>query len=110
MLSGQLELAVADCELHRVNIYDALTLKYKRGFGELGDSQGEFSFPYSVCATEHEIFVADVANHRIQAFTHGGQFLREIGGEENVGGADLTSPRGVAIVGDAAVGEYLLVA
>ena len=28
--------------------------------------QGEFSFPYSVCATEHEIFVADVANHRIQ--------------------------------------------
>ena len=45
-LSGG-ELFVCDCEDHRIAVYDALTLTYKRGFGGYGEDGGELSFPYS---------------------------------------------------------------
>ena len=39
------DLFVADCEDHRIAVYDSLTMAYKRSFGSFGDAPGELSFP-----------------------------------------------------------------
>jgi hypothetical protein len=93
-LSGG-ELFVCDCEDHRIVVYDALTLEYRRSFGGYGDDEGELSFPYSCTILADECVVADTANHRLSVFNKDtGLFLRCLG-REGVGRAEFTNPRGV---------------
>ena len=93
-LSGG-ELFVCDCEDHRVVVYDALTLEYRRSFGGYGDEEGELSFPYGCAVLGDECIVADTANHRLSVFHKAtGTFLRCLG-EEGTGRGQFTNPRAV---------------
>ena len=89
-LSGG-ELFVCDCEDHRVVVYDALTLEYRRSFGGDGDEEGELSFPYGCAVLGDECIVADTANHRLSVFHKAtGTFLRCLG-EEGTGRGQFTT-------------------
>jgi hypothetical protein len=92
------ELFVCDCEDHRVVVYDALTMKYKRHFGSYGEEEGDLSFPYSCAVVGKEVIVADVANHRLSCFSKtSGKFIRTIGGEGDAPGR-FSSPRAIAVL------------
>jgi hypothetical protein len=65
-------------------------------FGREGGGAGELFFPPSVAvnndpasATYEDVYVADKANHRVQVFTSGGQFVTMFGGEVNKNGSDV---------------------
>lgn len=96
-LSGG-ELFICDCEDHRVVVYDALTLEYRRSFGGYGDDEGELSFPYSCTIIGEECVVTDTANNRLSVFNKdSGVFLRCLG-REGLGRAEFTNPRGVTFL------------
>lgn len=59
------ELFVADCEDHRVAVYDARTLSYLRSFGSEGDADGELRFPYALTVYLDQVIVMDEGNHRL---------------------------------------------
>lgn len=50
-----------------------------RTIGTFGQSDGQFSRPQSITILNHELFVADAANHRISVFSLNGRFLRNLG-------------------------------
>lgn len=89
------ELYVADCEDHRIAVYDAHSLTYLRSFGTYGEGLGQLSYPYSCSVVGEEVIVADVGNHRLSIFTRAGGFLRVIG-RHGVGPGEFSSPRSVA--------------
>ena len=92
------KLFVADCEDHRVAVYNATTLRYERHFGQYGEEEGALSFPYSIVAVGKELLVTDVANHRLSSFSvKTGRFVRTIGGEGDAPG-QMRSPRSVAVL------------
>ena len=64
--------------------------------GKKGRAPGEFYFPKGVAihGETHQIFVANMFNHRVEIFSETGEFLHQLG----VG--QLLDPRGIAIHGD----------
>lgn len=58
-------------------------------WGKLGDKPGEFREPADLAADEHNLYVADTWNQRIQVFDHDGNFLYAITEPS------LSSPRGI---------------
>jgi DNA-binding beta-propeller fold protein YncE len=67
-------IVVADTGRNRISFY---SLKGKRlgGFGRFGHGNGEFDTPRDVAVDNRgRIYVADAANHRVQAFTAKGKF------------------------------------
>lgn len=96
-LSGG-ELFVCDCEDHRVVVYDALTMTYRRSFGGYGEEEGELSFPYGCVVIGEECIVADTANSRLSVFHKAtGAFLRCLG-SEGEGRGEFTNPRAVTFL------------
>ena len=91
------ELFVADCEEHRIAVYDALTLCYRRSFGSVGEGPGELSYPYSCVVVNGEVIVADVGNHRLMVFSREGAYRRTIG-KQGTGPVEFNQPRSVAVL------------
>jgi len=72
-------------------------------WGEQGIDPGEFDRPYSVCVDrEGNFYVADFGNHRIQAFSPGGDLLF-ICGKRGSGEGELELPLAAAVDGKGAL-------
>jgi DNA-binding beta-propeller fold protein YncE len=75
VLGSSGEVAVADYDNHRVQIFDSEG-KYKRQFGTEGkEADGQFDFPSGLASDAHgNLLVTDSAN-RLQVFDHEGKHL-----------------------------------
>ena len=71
------QLCIVDSN-HRVQVLNS-DYTFSATFGKLGKKHGYFNDPYGIaCDSAGCIYVADTMNDRIQVFTSGGNFLREI--------------------------------
>ena len=52
-------------------------------WGIKGSNPGQLDEPKGITFTKFVVFVVDSGNHRIQAFTHKGEFLFEIKDQDN---------------------------
>jgi hypothetical protein len=84
--SGATDIAFADRRLFisdgyvhaRILTYTAAG-RWLSSWGAPGAGPGQFKLPHGIVADAGTLYVADRENGRIQAFTPGGTFLREIG-------------------------------
>lgn len=77
-------------------------------WGSEGSGNGQFSLPWSIAIDPAgDVYVADLANDRIQKFDNGGGYIRKWGGPLDFAGeeGDFYSPSGVAT--DAAGNVYV---
>ena len=78
--------------------------------GSSGSGSGQFDAPGGVAAgSDGRIYVADFYNHRVQFFSPGGEFIRQVGttGEKGIGAALFNYPTDVALLpnGDVVVAD-----
>ncbi len=71
------KIYVLSHKLHKVFIYD-LRGNLITSFGRKGQGPGEFVGAYRIFPDRDEIFVVDIAGHRVQVFDHSGNFKRTI--------------------------------
>ena len=72
-------------------------------WGTQGTGEGEFTAPHGVVvASDGSVYVADLANHRIQKFTSAGVFVRKWG-TQGTGDGEFIAPRGIAMASDGGV-------
>ena len=78
---------------------------FKGSYGRKGDNDGELLRPTGI-AVDHKgrLFVADRDNHRIQVFTHGGDFFMKFGSKGDREG-ELNDPHGLAVLSDGKIAE-----
>jgi len=98
---GKEFIVVADNGNSRVVICDKKGT-FVRIIGEgKGDKVGLFNNPCFVIVENHEIFISDRDNHRIQVYNpYDGKFIKTIGRGKGKGKGELTYPKGLAIVGN----------
>ena len=90
------EIVVADCNNHRVQVFDS-NGTFLRFFGREGKNAGEFNCPVGVAINkDRNIFVADTNNRRIQIFSWEGRHLGSFGGEESLD-SQLITPWGLSL-------------
>jgi sugar lactone lactonase YvrE len=88
-------LLIADAEAHQV-VVCGLDGSFIFKFGQRGVGPGEFNFPTHVAVDgNHQIYVTDSLNCRIQVFTAAGRFVREFGSAGD-GPGHFSRPKGVA--------------
>ena len=87
---------VVDTYNHRIQVLNS-DLTFSNTFGECGENEGEFSFPWAIaCDSTGNVYVADFGNDRIQVFTSTGKFLRMFG-SRGEGDGELDYPIGIAL-------------
>ena len=70
---------------HMVHVLNT-DLSYYTEFGEHGQDEGDFRFPYGVSFDRAgNVYVADTGNHRIQVFSADGEFIRKLDKCDNAG-------------------------
>ena len=90
------EIVVADCNNHRVQVFDS-NGTFLRFFGREGKNAGEFNFSVEVAINkDRNIFVADSNNHRIQIFSWEGRHLDSFGGKGSLD-SQLIYPWGLSL-------------
>ena len=90
------EIAVTDCENHRVQIFDSGG-NYLRSFGRSGSKKGEFRYPRGLCFDNNRnIFVADQGNNRIQIFSGEGRYMGMFGRKGSLD-SQLSNPWGLSL-------------
>ena len=90
------EIVVADCNNHRVQVFDS-NGTFLRFFGREGNYAGEFQYSVGVAINkDRNIFVADTNNHRIQIFSWEGRHLGSFG-DEGSRDSQLTYPWGLSV-------------
>jgi len=71
--------------------------RYLGGFGQAGNSPGEFNRPEGLCVdAQDRLYVADSCNHRIQVFARDGTFLRSYG-KPGQGAGELSYPYDICV-------------
>lgn len=74
---------------------------YIRRWGEFGDGPGQFSLPRSIAIDKSEsdiIYIGDIVNQRIQAFTKDEMVIRDrIWGSSGTGDGQFRQSRGIAV-------------
>jgi tripartite motif-containing protein 71 len=76
--------------------------EFVKSFGKYGDKEGEFGTatvqytPPGMAIDDKRIYVSDTGNHRIQVFSHNGEFLFSIG-QYGKGDGEFITPSGVAL-------------
>jgi len=89
-------LLVADNDNHYILIFDLDTTELLDTFGGPGAEETEFRYPFLMAQDkDHILYVTDVVNTRVQAFTHEGKFVNVIGGW-GVDKGRFFRPKGVA--------------
>jgi len=77
-------LWVADASNHRLQVFDVSTAvpTLIKILGSPGSEPGSFNYPFQIWIDEDNdwVWVCDMGNHRIQAFTSEGDFVQSIGG------------------------------
>lgn len=53
--------------------------RFVTAWGKKGSGPGEFNDPTGIAVTDHEVFISDARNARIQVFDHDGNFKRQFG-------------------------------
>ena len=72
------QLAVADTNNHRVQVFDAATGRYVREFGRRGRGDGCFDEPVDVASLGKDIVVVDNQNQRVQVVDADGNFVAKV--------------------------------
>lgn len=86
----------ADRANHRICRYDLVDNKALACFGQRGEMDGEFQFPFQMTFDrDGYLFVVDIMNSRIQQFDKNGRFLASIG-TFGVSSSTLFRPNGIA--------------
>ena len=69
-------IIVADSFNARVQVLSSIDGSFLFEFGSRGDQPGQFKHPLGLCIdNQGRIIVADIGNHRLQAFTHEGHHI-----------------------------------
>jgi outer membrane protein assembly factor BamB len=68
-------VAILDTYNHRLQML-SLDASHTRRVGSKGEKPEFFSYPEAITCYNHQLFVADTHNNRIQSFTSGGDFVR----------------------------------
>lgn len=81
---------------HQLTVLSGGTGEYELSFmsGGTGDGQGT---PVGICIYEHEVYITDTANDRIQVFTPGGTFVRKWG-SPGTGDGQFDDPVGIVCI------------
>lgn len=72
---------------HEILVFDRRD-RLRRSIGRGGEGNGELSYPNGVTVAGGEVWVADSNNGRVQVFSRGGAWLRQISG--------FSTPRGIS--------------
>ena len=90
------EILVADCENHRVQVFDS-NGTFLRSFGREGKNAGEFKYPVGVAINkDRNIFVVENGNHKVQIFSWEGRHLGSFGGKGRLD-SQLSYPWGLSL-------------
>ena len=90
------EILVADCENHRVQVFDS-NGTFLRSFGHKGENAGGSKYPFGIAINkDRNIFVADKNNHRIQILSWEGRHLGSFGGKGSLD-SQLSNPWGLSL-------------
>ena len=90
-------LYVCCARSNRILVYGCSSLQLIESFGETGDKDGEFNWPYDVLSANGELYVSDCNNHRIQVFDQEGlNFVRSFK-VKNTSTQELCKPRGICV-------------
>ena len=88
---------VVDNDNHQVLAYDLSKLRLIKTYGSYGAGQDRFRYPFFVAlGKEHNLYVVDVINTRVQVLNSEGLFIAEIG-RWGVEKGEFFRPKGVAI-------------
>lgn len=83
-MDNQDRLWVADASNHRIQVFDVSVEppQLVLHFGKNGSDPGKFNYPFQIWFDQHNnrVWVSDMGNHRLQAFTLEGEYLDSIGG------------------------------
>ncbi len=94
------QVYVADNNNHRVQVFDAGSLAFVRGWGAFGPEPGELEYPRALGAVADDpaggVAVADTANNRVQVFGADGRLSAQWG-IPGRGPGYVTRPGGVAV-------------
>ncbi|KYN17145.1 Tripartite motif-containing protein 71 [Trachymyrmex cornetzi] len=95
----RVQIVIRTCKLQpmALRMFQILTVEgeFLRAFGEHGEKQGQFCYPWDVAVNSAcEIAVTDTRNHRVQLFSPEGIPLRMFGGQPHLL-RYLDSPRGI---------------
>jgi len=72
-------IIVSDTLNNRVQVLSLIDGSFLFEFGSYGNQPCQFNYPQGVCiANQGRIIVADVSNHRLQAFTHEGHHISSL--------------------------------
>lgn len=86
----------ADRANHRICRYDLLKDKALACFGQRGEMEGEFQYPFQMTFDrDGYLYVVDIMNARIQEFDKNGRFLASIG-TFGINSVTLFRPNGIA--------------
>ena len=72
------DIYVACGKNHCIHVFDQAG-QQKRTIGSCGIGDGQFNLPYGIFIKGDVLYVVELANHRIQKLTTGGQFLQTFG-------------------------------
>ena len=106
-VSDRDEILVADCNNHRVQVFDS-NGTFLRFFGREGKNAGEFNYSVGVAINkDRNIFVADTNSHRIQIFSWEGKHLSSFG-DKGSRDSQLSYPWGLSLdsTGNVIVADY----
>lgn len=103
-IMGALMALAPTTTLAQAGPQDNFVFEPDRAWGSSGTSNGQFTcsfgldavFPLGIATDATNVYVADFGNHRIQAFTPEGDYLRQWG-NGGVATGQLWSPAGVAV-------------
>jgi DNA-binding beta-propeller fold protein YncE len=89
---------VADTGNHRIQVFDARTLRHVLSFGSRGDGTTTFNNPggIEIDPGGDLVYVADTLNHRVKIHTGGGAFVDQFGGPGS-GNGQFNLPVDVAV-------------
>ena len=73
-----------------------LSTEHILSFGSQGTGNGQFDYPCKICIQDGEVYMIDAPNHRIQAFSTDGKFLR-VWGSQGTGDGQFNYPYAVAV-------------
>ncbi len=81
----QNHLIAADSGNHQIQVFSLVDYQYKLKFGKYGTHKSEFISPVGVATDPNsQIYVCDRDNHRIQVFSHNGDWLSDWGSRGNL--------------------------
>ncbi|MBI5206917.1 MAG: NHL repeat-containing protein, partial [Candidatus Firestonebacteria bacterium] len=91
------KIYITDNDNHRVVVYDRNTLEFVLEWGKNGFREGEFRYPFMMATNgTNKLYVVDVINARVQAFTLRGEYMHTIG-QFGIKEGTFFRPKGISL-------------